>query len=73
MNQTPSIKPKYNFWKSLGKGLVTVGKGALVLAPILLEDVIPILKDNGVAVSKWIVVGLGIVKVVTNRQKNKDN
>lgn len=73
MNQTPNIKPKYSFWKSLGKGLVTVGKGALVLAPILLEDVIPILKDNGVAVSKWIVVGLGIAKVITNRQKNKDN
>ena len=67
----PKVK-KYSFLKSVGKGLATVGKGVLVIAPIILEDVIPILKGNGVAVSKWIIVGLGIAKVITNRQKNKD-
>ena len=72
-NQTPSIKPKFSIWKSIGKGLISVGKGALVLAPILLEEVVPILKDNGVTVAKWIVVTLGVVKAVNNARKNKDN
>ena len=72
-NQTPSVKPKFSLWKAIGKGIVTAGKGVLVLAPILLEDVVPILKDNGVTISKWIIVGLGLAKVANNIRKNKDN
>lgn len=67
--QSVSVKPKYSKWKTFGKALVTIGKGALVLAPMVIDS----LKDSGVKISGGIIIALGVIKAINNYRKNKDN
>lgn len=66
-------KKKFSWLKAIGKGVVTVGKGALVLAPIIADEVVPVLQGSGIKISSGIIVVLGVLKVLNNHRKNKDN
>jgi hypothetical protein len=68
-----NVKPKYSVWKSIGKGIVTGLKGALVLAPMIADQVVPALQGAGVKVSTGIIAALAIAKALNNYRKNKDN
>ena len=61
-------KKKYNVWKSIGKGLWTGVKGALVLAPMVVDT----LQGAGVKISGSVIVVLAVAKAVNNYIKNRD-